>query len=162
MNKHAPRIEENIDNILSTGFAEKHDVAVKVENIRELQYNDFGDLKSDMFSGDVIVRMAPGAISGGMFAIVATNIQKIQNAALGVSVFILPISGIMLGIFVNYWWFLLIIAPAFTLPLQKKVYLSALFNAVGDSEKAFCFAFCGNAITVECRDGTMCYRGMAN
>ena len=162
MNNHVQTIENNIDEILSTDFSTKHDVVVKIEDIPELQYDNFSDFKSDMISGTVIVRMAPGGPKSGLFTLTATKTQRNVFNTSYIMGFLLPISGIILGIVHNYWWFLLLPMPIFALRLGKKVYLSALFGSIGASEKAFCFAFCGNAITVECGDGTICYRGMAD
>ena len=56
---------------------------------------------------------------------------------------------------------LLLFAPIIALRLQKRIYLSVLFNTIFNSEKAFCLAFCGNFITVETPDGKIRERGMA-
>jgi len=163
MNTNIQRIEQNINNLLSTGFAEKHNVVVEVAKIPELEYGNFDDLKSDLISGKTTIRIAPfgQGIGKGMFEIWATKRHKLLFNSISVLTYFLPIAGILLGVFLSYWWLLLLLVPATTIPLGKKVYLSALFGAVGASEKAFCFAYCGNIITVERQDGTIRYRGMA-
>ena len=69
MNERVYEIEKNIENLLSTGFAEKHNVVLEIARIPELPYDDFSDLKSDMISRKAIVRMAPGAIGHGVFSL---------------------------------------------------------------------------------------------
>jgi hypothetical protein len=153
-------VERNIDHLLSTGFGAKHNVTTAVAQIPELDYNEYDALNADLISGKVIVRQAPGGPMRILFTLFATKTQSTVFDMLAIASFALPLAGIALGIFVSWWWLLLVLAPMVTMSLSKRVYLAALFGPIGSSEKAFCFAFCAKAITVELRDGKICYRGM--
>lgn len=158
------RAERNIDALGATGFFEKHNVVLNVAGIEELPYGEFGDVQSEIDSGRTIIRIAPfgRGISQSTLTLFASPFQKFLTSALSALTFLVPLSGIALAIFLeNWWWLALVAIPFITISIGKRIYLRALFNTVGSSEKAFCFAFCGNWITVETPDGKIRSRGQA-
>ena len=160
MNERLDDVERLIDG-LAARFADKHDMVFDIASIVELPYEDFNDMRR----GNVTVRVAPWGrgYSSAVFSLFANSTQKFMLPVLFVGgVILLPIIGVVLAILTGSWWMLLLLfAPIIALRLQKRIYLSVLFNTIFNSEKAFCLAFCGNFITVETPDGKIRERGMA-
>jgi hypothetical protein len=156
---HIRDVEQTIDKLLATGFGAKHNVATTVAQIPELQYSNFTQLRSDVMSGKVAVRQFPGSMNRVLFELFAKKIHKDMFWRYAMATYVLPVIGFAMGITLSAWWLLLLVTPCVTVPRSKKVYLDAIFAMIGESEKAFCLAYCGNAITVERHNGTMCYHG---
>ncbi len=157
-------VEKNIDDLGPSGFFEKHDVKFSVSELEEVPYSDFGALQSDLRAGQVIVRTSPygNGYSSGVFSVFASPFQKRLVSMISLSSYLAAAIGIGLTIFsYSWWWLLLLLAPFVAMKRAKTIYLEALFQAIGASEKAFCFAFCGNVITLETTDGKIHARGMA-
>jgi hypothetical protein len=162
LDDHIRVVESNIETLRPSGFFEKHDVVSAVADIKELPYHDYGALRQDLLHGRAIVRLSPfgSGISSGIFSLFATSGQKRLFTFLSAFGFLAAATGIGLAVFGQGWWWLaLILTPIFTLKRGKHIYSNALFRAVGNSEKAFCFAFCGNIVTLETSDGKIRSRG---
>lgn len=154
-------IEENIEAMRPSGFFEKHDVVLGVADIPEIPYGTFGDLQADLVAGRATARLAPTTgVSSGAFSLFASPKDRKLVSVFSVSAFVAPIVGIGLAVFGSTWWWLvLVFIPFVVMRHTKAIYSKALFNAIGASEKAFCFAFCGYIITLEAPDGRIHFRG---
>ena len=162
MTDHIQVIEENMAKLAQTGYLDKHAVASDVSELEEFPYSNFGDLQHDLRGGRATVRLSPfgAGISSAMFSMLATPVQKRLFPLITASGYMAGIAGIGLAIFAGRWWWLVLLpTPLFTMRWGKRVYCDALFYAVGNSEKAFCLAYCGNMITVEATDGTIWSHG---
>lgn len=164
MSEQIEAVEKNIDDLGPSGFFEKHDVKFSVSELEEVPYNDFGSLQNELRSGQAIARTSPygEGYPSGMFSLFAIPLQQRFASMVTISSFAAAIIGISLTIFADsWWWLLLVLLPFVALRRVKAIYTEALFEAIGASEKAFCFAFYGNVITLETPDGTIHSRGMA-
>lgn len=164
MAKKYEAVEKNIEELRPSGFFEKHDVKLTVAELKEVPYSDFEVLQRDLRTGQAVVRTSPfgAGISSGVFSLFASPSEKQFVSLLTLSSYAAAAIGIGLTIFADgWWWLLMVLAPFIAMKRAKSIYSEALFNAIGASEKAFCFAFCGNVITLETADGKIHARGMA-
>ena len=162
MNEPIQEVESNIDGLGSSGFFDKHGVAVSIAKLEEVPYTDFSEFQNDLRGGRTTVRLSPfgRGISSGMFSLFASSYQRKLATMLSVSGYSAPILGIGLAIFIdNWWWLLSLFVPLITMRRVKGIYSEALFDAIGASERAFCLAFCEDVITVETADGKIWSRG---
>ena len=159
---HVQAIEQNIENLGRTGFFDKHSVASDVTELDAFPYPNFSELQDGLRGGRAIVRLSPfgSGISSSMFSLLATRSQKRLFRVVTATGYLAGIAGVVLTIFGDSWWWLALLpTPLVTMRWGKRIYCDALFHAVGNSEKAFCLAFCGNMITVETADGTIWSHG---
>lgn len=157
-------VEKNIEELRPLGFFEKHDIKFTVAELEEVPYSDFEVLQRDLRSGQAIARTSPfgAGVSSAVLSLFASPSQKRFITMLTLSSFAAAAMGIGLTIFADSWWWLpLVLAPFIAIKRAKSIYSEALFSAIGASEKAFSFAFCGNIITLETADGMIHARGRA-
>ena len=162
MNELTEEIEKRIDDLGPSGFVDKHAVVLNVADLVEVPYTHFKDLQNDLYSGRTIVRLSPFGrrISSEMFSLFASSYQRNLATMIIAGGYLAPVLGIGSAIFTeNWWWLVLLVAPLVTMRRVKGIYSKALFDAMGSSEKAFCFAFCGDVITVETADNKIRSRG---
>lgn len=163
MNEDVRTVEMNIDDLGPSGFFEKHDVLFKVADLDEVPYTSFEELQKDLHNGQAIARISPygAGYSSGTFSLFASPLQRRLLSMILLSSYIAAAIGIGLAVFADgWWWLLLLFAPLVAMKRGKKIYTEALFKAIEASEKAFCFAFCGNVIILETADGKIRARGM--
>lgn len=161
MEAHIEAVEKNIDALGPSGLFEKHNVKFNVSDLEEVPYSDFAQLQHDLVDGHAIVRLSTGGnASSGIFSLFASPVQKRLVTSIALSSYVAAVLGIGLAVFgAGWWWLLTMLAPIVAMRRGKRIYSEALFRAIGTSEKAFCFAFCGNAITLETTDGAIRARG---
>lgn len=151
MDNHLKKSENLIRNLVSSELGLKYNLSTKLEDIPEIPINNFLELKKSLSSGQAILRMAPLSIDGTTFEIIATPFEQSLFIIFTLSIYLIPISGIILAIIFSWHWLLLIlIAPIIlAMRLNKRVYLHALFNSAFSSEIVFSFLFTAGKITLE-------------
>lgn len=161
MGDHIETVEANID-ALGPDFFNKYDIALKLSEIEEIPESDFSTIQRDLHEGRSFARQSPFGmgISKPTFELFASPSHSQFVNILGIGTWLVPIIAVLASILAgNWWWLLLLFFPIFAIKRIKSIYLEALFDAAGASEKAFCFAFTSDLISYETPDGIIRRRG---
>ena len=163
--EHIRKVEDKIKDLLNTVlkdgqiFRGKWSCTDNLAEIPEIPIQDYQELLEQIRQGKAIVRMAPMSISSEIFELLATKFESILLTATNLSVFVLPIAGIVLGFFISWWYVLLgVVSGFFSMRLGKRIYLRTLFRSAFSSEVIFSFLFTGNKITLELPGYGILYR----
>ncbi len=142
-------IESTIDTIVNSEFGQRHNVVVKLSEIKEIPISHFSELQSALASGNAVMRQFPLSTCGSTLSIIASPSEKRIIDIMSMSTFVVPIIGIICAFIFSWWFLLFIIYPLISIAIGKRIYLKVLFDRATNSEKAFCFLFCGRLITLE-------------
>lgn len=160
MDKHLANTEKNIQAIVDSGFGERHNLVLRVEDIEEIPVDNFEYLQDMFLQGNAIIRQMPARTSNTIFQLLASRSERWSFNIVSMLTYIIPLAGIVLAFVYSWWYLLLFIAPVITIPKSKKIYLRTVFRRCMLSEVIFCFAFCGQYITLELPLFGILYRGM--
>ena len=95
-------IERKVLQILNEDPGRWHDVKTKINEITEFHISDFPQLQEALQSRHVIMRQHPMTTASGVRYVLFTPFQlKIRNL-MNILMILLPLAGIVLGIFTNY------------------------------------------------------------
>ena len=158
MDLELAEIEAKITKLAESDFGLKHGVVLMLRDIYEIPVNSFEDLQDRLQTGAAVLRMAPCSVSGPTFGVIATPSESRLSSVLAFLTFVVPVAGLVCSFFLSWWCLLLLLFPVMGYKLGKQVYLRVLFHRAMNSEKAFCFLFCGGLITLELPGHGILYR----
>ncbi|MCK4307592.1 hypothetical protein KAW50_05130 [candidate division WOR-3 bacterium] len=163
MNHFISSMEQKITELINSEVGKKYDLVLSLREIEEIPVNDYGKLQELMRSGEAILRQYPSDISSPTFSIIATPAEStLFNTISPVLTILVPLAGIICSFIFSWWFLLLLLSPIIGIRFGKRIYLHALFNRSANSEKAFCFLFCSQLITLELPGHGIIWRKMSN
>lgn len=142
-------MESTIDTMVNSEFGQKHNVVSKLSDIKEIPISDYAELQSALASGSALIRQFPLSTCGSTFSIIASPTEIRIFNIISMSTFVVPIIGIICAFIFSWWFLIFIIYPFISIKIDKQIYLQVLFDRATNSEKAFCFLFCGRLITLD-------------
>lgn len=149
LNQNVSSMEQKITDLVNSEFGEKYDFILNLRKIEEIPVNDYGELQELMISGEAVLRQYPLSTASSTFNIIATPAESTLFTIFSALTIIVPLAGLICSFVFSWWFVLFLLFPILSIRFSKRIYLHALFNRSANSEKAFCFLFCGQFITLE-------------
>ncbi len=145
---HDQASEEKIITLVQSLRKQGKHVPVALSDIPGFPFRDFGQLRTMITSGQVLLRRFSFHYDSALFSALARPGERFQRDVLIGVMFLVPVLAVILAFLYAWWSAFGLLAFFVGMKGNKKLYNSVIFRAALYSEPLFCFLYYARQVSL--------------